>query len=545
MISWMKKGYPGMEMCLQLCTGDGHIHDCPFRRQSKRKEPIVYGRHEHLAYGVSVRDGFTLGVVDELPLKAFIRERKIGHKQIDEVRGNGGPLDALFDRLYNLIKFPESFGEDTWWGHRLLDEIGPILDDVFAAVEVGQLPLPEIPPLYEAKDVFDVPAFFWDDLLKKLSPEYECWKAGWVNWVPRVKVKPGVGLQILGRETVWENLPEALVVLDATGSPEIYEHIFRRPIHKIVAPSVKASGRIFQVVQRLNNITAVMEATGEVDDEGKKLYAPKKNGAEMLKLAEMIAGHYERPGLVTFKGLKRHAPECFGGRVLHFGGLRGRNVLKDVDCLIVAGGFCPPILAVMDACAAITDRMKPFFGYSGSDPVSPWVPAAVRYVTKDGSWAWRYVSGFWNDPDLRAFLEQFRQAELVQSIHRSRINSRPESDPVDVWVLTSIPTQVELDGVYQCISESHLFPKRDTETHEGVYWPHWLKIKPKLDELWAAGSAWVDAEMLAGWTGVQVETVRSQKWLSSIADYETERWILKDKQIGNGRPRLGLLAVES
>ena len=39
MIAWIRRGYPGMHLCLQLCRK--YIKDCPYRLQAKRKEPII------------------------------------------------------------------------------------------------------------------------------------------------------------------------------------------------------------------------------------------------------------------------------------------------------------------------------------------------------------------------------------------------------------------------------------------------------------------------------------------------------------------------
>ena len=45
------------------------------------------------------------------------------------------------------------------------------------------------------------------------------------------------------------------------------------------------------------------------------------------------------------------------------------------------------------------------------------------------------AGGFWDDPDLQALLWSYRDAELIQAVHRCR----PVLREVDIWLLSNLP----------------------------------------------------------------------------------------------------------
>ena len=53
---WLKKGYPGMDLCRGLCGLDDWIRQCQYRKQSNRKEKIIFGMHQHLTQGLGIQD---------------------------------------------------------------------------------------------------------------------------------------------------------------------------------------------------------------------------------------------------------------------------------------------------------------------------------------------------------------------------------------------------------------------------------------------------------------------------------------------------------
>lgn len=530
MFGWLKRGYPGIELCRQLCFADGWVGNCEYRKQAKRKEPLVFARHNHLVFGLAFRK-MDLAIVDELPLSAFLWDRFIPDGEIVPA-GTAGPVSELFGWLQHLAG-----SQQYHKGRALLDIIGECLGDVYAQVEVSSDALPEIPVVSGPEDVAGLPYHYWADLLLTLAPEYECWREGWADWIPRVKIKPG-GVQILGRRPVWDKLPAKTVMLDATGDERIARAIFERDV-KLVECSVKTRGRIFQVVGRQYGISHVRD---------RKTRKITQAGLDMIESAKLIRdeGGYKRVGIVTFKKVVKHFIKEFdAGDVLWYGAVRGTNVLIGCDAVILCGGPNWPLYSVLDTAAMLfPDRMKSFAKDDEGEYIFPWRSATVEYRVKDGRRAFRQHRGFWDDAELRTVMESSRVAEVVQSAHRPR----PILFPCDVWILTSIPTPLALDGIYQDLSDTHLTPDRDRVAWTGPSWRAWLRLRPWLDERWGAAGdhddgAWLTADDLAAGGGVSVHTVRRQRWLATIADF-SDKWFLEPRQMGRGRPRLGIVATE-
>lgn len=539
LITWINRGYPGIRYCLQTCAHDGWIRHCPYRLQAKRQERLIFAMHHHLVTGMSIAD-YDMVIVDEFPVRAFLDERRI--KAADIIPpGVHGPVSELFKWLEYLVTTSQHRGKIR--SKELLDIIGPDLGDVFADVELGKEVLPTVPYIGDPEDAFDVPYFYWHDLLLRLSPEYEYWKAGREDWVSRVRVLPRRWLEVLGRKHVWDNLPRKVVLLDATGTPEVYRQIFEREV-ETYAPNVKRQGAVIQVVGRLYGSSQVLEEKPGLGPRGGQRRVLSEHGYEMLEQCRIIAARYpgQRVGIVTFKdAVGEFAVEFGEANVVYFGALRGTNALKDVACLIIAGSYCPPTTAIQDMAAMIfPDRMEPFVTREEDGTLRfPWRPAFVEYLVRDER-AWRQHSGFWADKELRAMLEQARRSELVQAIHRARPNVRE----CDVWVLSSVPTTEVLDAIHSDLSEAGLAPGRDKGKSIGIAWGHWLKLRGWLNERWDVGG-WIDAAMLAEVAGVKVGTVRSQRWMHAIAKHDPDRWLLESRhRKGRGRPALVLQAVE-
>ena len=185
----------------------------------------------------------------------------------------------------------------------------------------------------------------------------------------------------------------------------MYKQLFGMPV-KIVRPNVRMAGTVYQVYDSLNNRTALKDSEAKVERLKKQV-------------ARIKTTHpYQRPAVITYKA-QRELFEADG----HFGAERGTNRLADRDALIVIGTPQPPQPQIVEIAAMIYhDRLRPF-NTTWSTRDEPYQGQMVRY------------SGFWDEPDLQVVLEQLREAELVQTLHRAR----PLRRQVDVWLLTNIP----------------------------------------------------------------------------------------------------------
>lgn len=528
---WLRRGYPGIELCKQLCIADGWIHNCEYRKQAKRCEPCIFARHNHLSFGVSFKE-MSLAVVDELPLNAFLYKQFIPTNCIVP-DGSAGPVTELFEWLKYLA-------ESKQWvkSKSLLDLIGETLGDVYAQVEVDPNALPEIPLISGPEEITSLPFNYWMELLCALELEYEVWRGGWNDWVPRVKVRPG-GLELLRRREVWEHLPNKVVMLDATGDPNIAQAIFERPV-KLVECSVEMKGRIFQVVGRQNGISQVWD---------KKTQGPSRQGRDMLESVKLIRDEmgYKDIGIITFLKLEPTFEQEFGfGNVLHYYGQRGTNLFEGKEAVFLCGAPNWPLTGIANTAAMLfKDRMDSFIKDKEGQWVYPWRSAACEYRVKDGRRAWRWHRGFWKDHELKTVMDASRVSELVQAAHRGR----PILYSCDIWVLTSIPTPLVIDGAYQDLGDLWFTPARNREASSGPSWRAWLKLRPWLNEQWeAAGQSedgvWITSSDLAAVAGVTPDTARCQMWLSAIAAH-SEKWHIEPRVVaGRGRPTLGLIATE-
>lgn len=516
--AWMLKGYPAIEFCKQMCIYDQWIGECPYRQQSKRKEPIIFGRHQHLVSGMAIKR-FDLAICDEMPLNAFIERRRIPKDSI-MIADAGGSLGVLMQRLYNLsCTLAKQIS-----GKVLMSYTADVVGRVFDEIEVlGDFPQ-TIPDLYRPEQAFDVSYFYVFELLKKLSPEYECYRNDWKDWISRVTVGP-LGIVMFGRKEAQKkwigtdnefHVPGKMVVLDATGHPETYRRLMHREVIEY-APQVERPGRVYQIVSRLNGSSTIYEA----EDGPTRLL---KCGRDMLAMCKMIAEHYTgRVGVVTFKNAEPFFAEVFGAsNTLHFGALRGSNLLETCECLIVAGGYAPNMFGLMTLTASLhPDRMVPFTRRADDGtPINPWTHRLCEYrMRTPGELApWRLVGGFWEDDDLGVYLDEFRRNEIAQAIHRSRIVSRE----TDVWVLTNVPTNEPLDAIYEDISELDFLPPYEVQETEagnerryGIAWRQWIKLKSWLDEQWHVAE-YVTADQMAEACEVTPGTVQNQRWISAL-----------------------------
>lgn len=536
---WTGRGYPLMDMCKRLCVNDGHIAQCPYRRQKARPEPIKAGVHPHLVTGISV-DNIKLCVVDELPLGEFLPERIIATSRIQVVPGNVRNDTSLMLDILTHMSRGAKIGERID-GKGLMDAIGSLLGNIYQKINLSlaaRKVIQEIPELETPADVNKADEWYLFDMLRLLIPEYHAWKAGLTDWLTRVYVSHD-GLHMLQRRLPWSGLPEKLIILDATGRQEIYEKLLNRPV-KVVDISTVRTGKLFQITGRLNNVTSVID---------KKTGKMRKSGDEAADLIRLIRdskplsdgkfGQYESMGIVTFKSAVDHLTSRLedipGVRAVWYQGSRGTNVLEGVDCLVCLGSPAIPDNQIVDAYAQLhyepnkprESAVRPFtqivLPNGATRPLRHAGVVEYNYV-RDGLSPRRYISGFWDYPELQSVADLYTSDELVQAIGRGRIPFRD----CHVWLLTSAYTPMVLDGIWHDPGECLNVPV-------GIDWRHWANIKPVLD-----AQEMVRADDLAAVTGVSKGWARH--WLNMIGT-SLDGWQVSG--IGQGRGRKETVIVRS
>jgi hypothetical protein len=542
---WQKKGYSAFELCKRLCWKDGWINSCPYRGQENRTEPIIFAMHNHLANGIAI-SGFDLVIVDELPLKAFIQERTISEKGV--VFPNAyGPIEDLTQKLAETISMVDAgLYKRRLGGRDLFEIIGPYITDALAQLEVMASNPIQIPTIYHPEDVKKAPYWYLLDLLEVCLPEHKAWLSGWERWAERLWIDKA-GLHILKRSDPWDKLPKRMVVLDATAKAEIYKAIFDREIEEY-RPNIARQGRVFQVAGRLNGKRDLLDKNQEIARAGK----------QAIETVQSIVQEKEYTGRVSVICSKDFQPffsKIYGDdNVRHFYDLRGTNSLEGCQVLFVVGTPSPRGQSVIDAATALSKRIQPFGKPNETGYIEPVFVRDVReyMVTADfavenkhrpGYCPSRKIGGFWNDPDLQIILDQMREAELLQAIHRARINVHD----VDVWLLSSVPIDEPVDGIF---NDPPIGP-------DGINWRVWLKLKPWLEEKRANGET-VTYESLAGAIimprkvkgtrtretadkEVSNDFIKNHKWLEKIVAYWPDGWNITSIQgTGRGRPKTGI-----
>lgn len=502
--AWTQRGYGAMDLCWQVCEPDGHLKRCPYRRQERVRARLIFAQHQHLVSGIAI-DKFRFAVVDELPLGAFVEDRLIKVEDLDV--GATGPVGELIRRLQALAATAPDKRRVA--GRALFDQVGDLVTDAIAACEIN-VGAPRPPRIYGPTEALRAPHWYVFDMLELMDRERRAWREGWAAWNETVWLTRA-GLHLLARSDPWDKLPAKLIVLDATAHHELYRLIFRREV-EVYAPAAERLGRLYQVAGRQNGKGAALAKKGELSEAGRA----------MIDAALQLTAGATRPGVICWKAMRPHVEKHFD-LVLTFGGLRGSNAMEACDVVVILGTYTPNQEAMLDLATAVTGELRPFHEldeHGARKPIHRPVMRAYR-LTEAGLAQVREIwpgaagverqIGEYAHPALRAIHEQLREAELVQAIHRARINVRAAT----VWLLTSTPTDEPVDALHE---EPPIAPA-------GIHWKAWTRLEPWLAERHAAGLGVTNAD-IAEFIGSTVKYVQDNKWLEVIASSRPDMWVI-------------------
>lgn len=493
---WQARGYDARTFCSnpRIC-GWSYVRDsCRYYAQERRHDPIIYAQYEHIALGHLLLDQMHVVIGDELPIRAFLHPWHIPAAAIvPSGMAPDGPC-ALLTRLATLASVPTV----TWQGAELLDALGGAahVAQVCANASIDPSIDAFAPELRGPDDAEQAPYFHLPWTLALLARE----AARAVQDLPsisRVRVDPS-GLTLLLRRAP-RALPPHVIWLDATANAPLYATLFQRPV-RLVQPQVALVGQVRQVWAGLNNKRAVVGQHPKTDHLRRQI-------------ARILARGYTRPAYVSYKDLVRSLlPAEDAGEVAHFGGSRGTNRLQDCDCLIVVGAPQPSTAQLLDMAAMLYhERDEPF--------AATWTTRDRPYA--DQPWAWP-IGGFWDDPQLQILLDQTREAELIQAIHRAR----PLIRAVDVWLLTNVP----LDGLpVELISLAELF-----DAPEGVDPYGWPEVRALAETRLAATGMITTADLVAAGLCQQAA---ARRYLEALATQQGWHMVTAPAA-GRGKPPL-------
>ena len=406
--TWMRRGYKGMDFCSKICGWEYINNGCPYHKQKKRPEPLIFGQHAHVTLGHPLMHEFNIIIGDENPMSTFVKETHIPAKWIL-------PPDAPFDQplteiLNEMRRLCDNgtrlHGPDLMKAlgpHRVIDACQRFVMPVGGAVFTPNIRKPE-----EAENVT------WNYLAEFVPMlEMEAMAtAAEVDFLHRIYLSE-TGLEFLTRQHINEQAPEHIIWFDATGRPELYEALFERPV-QVADVRPELTGRIFQVIDRANGKGSL------IDQKQNQTHRVPQLKAQI----DHITRNFKNPGIITFQALTEEFEEQTG----HFYGSRGTNAFEACDVLIVAGTPQPPLFQIEKQAKSIwRKRMRPF------DPTWYALPRPFMYEANGKGFA--YPVSMYADPELNAILWQYREAEIIQAAHRARILFRD----VPVYLMTNIP----------------------------------------------------------------------------------------------------------
>ncbi len=444
MDAWLSRGGESYQVCIGLCgreTFRGRL--CYYLAQRNREARVWVIQHAHTALSHPLMETFSLLIGDENPIGAFLRRWVIPARFIiPKTMGKSQPdLLRLLLATKQVIQSPLPRGRA--FSELVAEAMRGTVRDVadiaggfrFPANASLALETPHTP-----EDITNADYFYLPTYLSLLAREARRIARGgraisriWAENLPH----GGRGLALYIRHSPPSTLPEHIVWLDATGNPRVYEALFHRKV-KVAHPRVRMRGRIYQVVNRLNNASAVYRTErvdggeDESDNGERETVMLRRAGRQMLDLVEHIAREKKLSdfGVVTFKSVLPQLPPDWPA--LHFYAARGSNALGGKPVFIL-GTPQPPLEHVLRTAAQLYSGRDEPFNATWSRRVRPY-RLSDNFLHEAGGWGYP-VSGYWGDPDLQAVLEMYREEELLHAVHRARLLSHD----VDVYLLSNLP----------------------------------------------------------------------------------------------------------
>jgi hypothetical protein len=453
MNAWLARGYDAVRFCEGVCGWDYFNQGCVYTAQKRRPERALYVQHQHITLGHPLPFDVVIG--DESPISAFLHEWEIPARWV--LPPGMDPTEPLTEILAHLAQVV-GLTEKALMGPPLLELLAPAAE-IVDACERFELPIGALVAgdrIHRPEEASERPYFHLPELVALLGREARAAAEG-RPCPSRIIASPGKLTLLLRRRPDPAKLPPHIIWLDGTGQPRIYQELFQRPVEVVdIAPPMQ--GRIFQVVDRSNGKTSLTAGR----DPGSKRRVQQ---AERM-VERIVSEHgYQRPVVITYKGLAEQ--DALFGEIerAHFYAARGTNAYETADAIFILGAPQPATYDVVKLAKMV------FFEREAAFRVE-WVtqPRPYAYVAPDGLGRTYPTSGFWHDADLQVLLEALREDEIIQAAHRGR----PINQPVDIWLLTNVPVWG--------LPPTELLTMRDVlGAPEGVDVFRWAEVQALID----------------------------------------------------------------
>lgn len=380
------KGYNARAFCETSCPmRDWCMEQGYLSQEEKRKEkPITYVRHQHLEGGVV--QGSTMIFLDEEPFHVFEKDMEIRSSDIRPVyeadwQDFVEPEQvALINELVGTLKATIEGTQEELSGYDVLAELdkrcGNKLVDILHAID------PDVLDAYQpasgfvvsdAKEAASLPQRCFADIYEVLASEIGYYRNGQRRYNTRISIQRN-RFRIFRVDKLIRPKSHPIIVADATAmAPDLYGLLMDRAV-EVYKPEVwspKAHTKVFYgsdftrtsirqqigpaitLMNKYVEDTIVHDIFGEPFDlttipVDENMYDSAILNQAMTLLKDIAADH-ENLLIITYKPIRllmeRKVQQVYPDlnvRFAHYGSLRGTNVYKDMEAVLLIGAHRLP-----------------------------------------------------------------------------------------------------------------------------------------------------------------------------------------------------------
>lgn len=500
------KGYNSRAFCETSCPMKEWCMESGYLSQDEKRQqyPITYVRHQHIEGGVM--QGSNLLFIDEEPFHVFEKDMSISSSDIRPVYEADWEdfvepdQVSLINELVGGLKAALEGTEEDLSGYEVLSEIdkrcGNRLSEILQAIDPDVLDAYQPVSGFVVKDVKDVkrlPQRCFTDIYEALASEIKYYEAGQKRYNTRIGIRRK-HFHIFRVDKLVRPASHPIIVADATAmAPDLYGLLFDREVetYKPVVWSDKAHTTVYfgsdftrtsirqqigPAVTLMNKYvedTIVHDIFGEPFDLStipvdENMYDSAILNQAMTLMKEIESKHssllvitYKPIRLLMERKVQQAYPEM-KVRFAHYGSLRGTNIYKDIEAVLLIGCHRIPydhLYRRAQAWARMAGYVNPL-----DDTVV--MKTAPYHGRPEGYTYLGFEDAFENQ-----FVDLVEVGEIQQALDRIRIFTS-DTDKYAYLALSRPAAQwvSEIRGVYQYTNFLNNTKNQEMTTYIADYW---------------------------------------------------------------------------
>jgi len=240
-----------------------------------------------------------------------------------------------------------------------------------------------------------------------------------------------------------DELPTDPLVLDATATPERIAALYGADLEDVHVAGAEQhalpGAHVTQILDGQYHASTLRRAVEEDRSTARRVQA-RLDRAEVVHDRPLVVGRQDTPNLFDL-------PE--NARFVHFHAARGLN-FEECDAVIVVGAPHPDVEDLRRKAELLAQgrddlRVGGVEHSTREDCPNPPIYRKLRYTDAEGQGravATKHYTGL-----VGALFREAREKELKQVVHRVRPLLADPDDPVDIELLTNVPTSIPIDEV--------------------------------------------------------------------------------------------------